>query len=161
MVQFVGAADQPLRFSVTARPNPVAGRPGLRISMGILVPCCAVAGSYFYSVGAWPITLFMGLNVVALWAAFQYVERHADDFERLTLADDRLILDTHNPDGDQHLEFNGFWVQIDLRARSIGSGSTLWLRSQGREVAFGRLMSDSECRAVKRELGCRLARLRR
>lgn len=159
MVEFVGAADPVSPFSVTARPNSVVGKPGLLISMAILVPACSIAGLAFMVIGAWPVTVFMGLHILAVIMAFVYVERHTSDFERLTLADDRLILDTHTLDGDQHLEFNGYWVQVDLQTSAVGSNS-LCLRSQGKEIPFGRLMSDGERLAVSRELGRRLARLR-
>lgn len=160
MVEFVGVADPVSPFSVTARPNSVTGRPGLLISMAVLVPSCSITGLAFLFIGAWPVTLFMGLHILALLAAFAYVERHTSDFERLTLANDRLILDTHTPDEDSHLEFNGHWVQVDLQAASVGGGNRLCLRSHGKEVPFGRLMSDDERLAVSRELRRRLARLR-
>lgn len=160
MVEFVGAADPVSPFSVTARPNSVVGKPGLLISMAILVPACSVTGLAFLLIGAWPVTLFMALHILAVVIAFVYVERHTSDFERLTLANDRLILDSHTLDGDQHVEFNGYWVQVDLQTVSAGGGNSLCLRSQGKEVPFGRLMSDGERLAVSRELGRRLARLR-
>lgn len=159
MVEFVGVADPVSPFSVTARPNSVVGKPGLLISMAILVPACSVTGLAFMVIGAWPVTIFMGLHILAVLIAFIYVERHTSDFERLTLANDRLIVDTHTLDGDQHLEFNGYWVQVDLQTSAVGSNS-LCLRSQGKEIPFGRLMSDGERLAVSRELGRRLARLR-
>lgn len=160
MVEFVGSADPVSPFSVTARPNSVLGQPGLLISMAVLVPACSITALAFMVIGAWPVTLFMGLHIAALLVAFQHVERHTSDFERLTLADDRLIVDTHTLDGDQHLEFNGYWVQVDLQTGSAGGGNSLCLRSHGKEVPFGRLMSDGERLAVSRELGRRLARLR-
>lgn len=159
MVEFVGAADPVSPFSVTARPNSVVGKPGLLISMAILVPACSVTGLAFLLIGAWPVTIFMGLHILAVVMAFVYVERHTSDFERLTLANDRLILDSHTLDGDQHFEFNGYWVQVDLQTSAVGRNS-LCLRSQGKEVPFGRLMSDGERLTVSRELGRRLARLR-
>lgn len=159
MVEFVGVADPVSPFSVTARPNSVVGQPGLLISMAVLVPACSITALAFLFIGAWPVTLFMGLHIAALLVAFLYVERHTSDFERLTLADDRLIVDTHTLDGDQHLELNGYWVQVDLQTSAVGSNS-LRLRSHGKEVPFGRLMSDGERLALSQELGRRLARLR-
>lgn len=160
MVDFVGTADQPSPFSVTARPNSVASRSGLLVTMLILVPVCSAAGLGFILIGAWPVSIFMALHILALLGAFKYIERHTGDFERLTLADDRLILDTHTPDRDQHLEFNGFWVQVCLQTTSVGGGNSLCLRSHGKEVPFGQLLSDDERVAVSRELRRRLARLR-
>lgn len=160
MVEFVGVADAVSPFTVTARPNSVSGQPGLLISMAILVPSCSIVGLAFMIMGAWPVTLFMTLHILAVVVAFLYVEHHASDFERLTLANDRLILDTHTPDEDKHLEFNGCWVQVDLQTSPAGRHNSLCLRFMGKEVPFGLLMSDDERRAVSQELHRRLARLR-
>lgn len=160
MVEFAGVADPVSPFSVTARPNSVTAQPGLMISMAVLVPACSATGLAFLAIGAWPVTVFMGLHILALLVAFVQVERHTTDFERLTLTDDRLILDSHTLEGDQHLEFNGYWVQVDLEDSAVGGGNRLCLRSHGKAVPFGRLMSDGERLAVSRELSRRLARLR-
>lgn len=160
MLEYVGGADPISPFSVTARPDSIAGRPALLASMALLVPVCTLTGLGFILIGAWPVAVCIALHIGAVLATFRYVERHTRDFERLTLADDRLILDTHTPDEDRHVEFNGYWVQVDLQTSAEAGGSRLCLRSHGKEVPFGLLMSDAERRAVSQELGRRLARLR-
>lgn len=159
MVECVRAGD-PAHFSVTARPNFVAGCAGLRVAMVILLPWWGGIGAVFVKLGAWPVTLFMLLPLLGLAWAFHQVERHAGDFERLTLDENRLILDSHSPDEDQHLEFNSQWVQVALQPASVGGGSVLTLRSHGKEVAFGRLLSDEERAAIGHELRLRLAHIK-
>lgn len=159
MVEFV-RADSAANFCVTARPNSVLGSPGLRLAMIILLPWSAAMGTVFIVLGAWPVTLFLLLPIFGLTWAFQHLQRHAGDFERLTLENDRLILDCHTPDQDQHFEFNSHWVQVALQPSAVGGGHTLTLRSHGKEVAFGHLMSDEERALVGRELKLRLARIR-
>lgn len=159
MVEFVRAGD-PAQFSVTARPNFVLGSPGLRLAMIILLPWSVAMGTIFLMMGVWPVTLFLLLPIGGLVWAFRQLERHADDFERLVLDNDRLILDSHTPEEERHLEFNSYWVQIALQPTAVGGGTTLTLRSHGKEFAFGRLLSDEERAAVSRELSLRLARIR-
>lgn len=153
-------AGDPAHFCVTARPNSVLRNPGLRLMMVILLPWWGGIGLAFVMLGAWPVTLFMILPVIGLGWATHHIERHAGDFERLVLDHDRLIVDSHTPEDDQHLEFNSHWVQIALQPGPLGSGCMLTLRSQGKEVAFGRLLSDEERALVSRELSQRLARIR-
>ncbi|MEF8700793.1 MAG: DUF2244 domain-containing protein [Candidatus Accumulibacter sp. UW25] len=160
MVEVAAAVDNPTHLCVTARPNSVSGRSGLRVSMWVLIPACTIAGTAFLFLGAWPVSVFMGLHIALLAAAFRHVERHSGDFERLLLDGDRLIVDTHTLDQDEHMEFNSHWVQVALRSTAVGGGNTLALRSHGKEVIFGRLLSDAERMAVSRELGRRLARIR-
>lgn len=160
MVEFVRAGT-PAQFSVTARPNFVLGSPGLRLAMIVLLPWSVAMGTLFLMMGVWPVTLFLLLPVSGLVWAFRHLERHAGDYERLVLDNDRLILDSHTPEQDQHHEFNSYWVQIALLPTAVGGGTTLTLRSHGKEFAFGRLLSDEERAVVNRELSQRLARIRR
>ncbi|RTL56061.1 MAG: DUF2244 domain-containing protein [Rhodocyclaceae bacterium] len=162
MVEIVRADDNPacLHFCVTARPNSVSGHSGWLIAMAILIPSCTIAGIIFFTIGAWPVSLFMGLPIVGLSAAFYSVERHAGDFERITLDGDRLILDRHTLGWDQHLEFNSYWVQVALHPTAVGGGNMLALVSHGKEVAFGQLMSDEERETLGRELKRWLAKTR-
>lgn len=153
-------ADDAAQFCVTARPNYVLGSPGLRLAMIVLLPWSVAMGTIFMMLGVWPVTLFLLLPISGLIWAFQHLERHAGDFERLILDNDRLILDSHTPEQDQHLEFNSYWVQVALLPTAVGGGTTLTLRSHGKEFAFGRLLSDEERAAVSRELRQRLARIR-
>lgn len=153
-------AGNPVRFCVTAKPNSVLGNPGLRFAMVVLLPWWGGTGIAFLMLGIWPVTVCMVLPLVGLAWAFHHVERHAGDFERLVLDDDRLIVDCHTPEQDQHLEFNSQWVQVALRPTAVGGGTTLTLRSHGKEVAFGHLLSDEERAALSHELSLRLARLR-
>lgn len=159
MMEYVRAAN-PAHFCVTARPNSVLGHLGLRLAMIVLLPWWGGIGLVFVMLGAWPVTLFMLLPLLGLGWASYHIERHAGDYERLTLAEDRLILDSHSPESDQHLEFNSYWVQVALEPAAAGGGRLLTLRSRGKEVAFGRLLSDEERAAVGRELTQRLARIR-
>lgn len=160
MVEVVRAGDSAhLHLCVTARPNSAAGTSGRQVAMSILVPSCTLVGVAFLMLGAWPAMLFMALPLIGLTVAFRQVELHAGDFERLTLDGDRLIVDRHLLDQDQHLEFNSYWVQVALRHTSVGS-NTLALRSHGKEVFFGQLMSDEEREALGLELKRWLAQIR-
>lgn len=145
-------------FRVTARPNSYAAVAGLPVAMALLMPCCLVAGAAFVSLGAWPVAVFMALPLLGLGAAFYFLWRHADDFERLTLSGDQLIVDRHSPLGDEHLEFNSQWVQVTLRR--VGFGSELVLRCHGKELPFGLLLTDDERVQLATELKHRLAQMR-
>jgi uncharacterized membrane protein len=146
-------------FRVTARPNSAVSRPGLRVAFSILLPCCVAAATVFFALGAWPVALFMALPPLGLACAFGCIWRHAGDFERITLSRDRLTVDRHTPNGDEHVEFNSQWVQVALRG--MGLSSRLILRCHGKEEVCGLLLSDDERRLVARELKCRLAQMRR
>lgn len=152
-------SGSPLPFRVTARPGPGARRPGLRVALAVLLPWFAAAGTFFALQGAWPIVAWMAAALAGLVAAFLHLRRHAGDFERLTLDAEHLVVDSHEPGGDRHTEFNSQWVSAALRPTGAAGTPRLVLRAQGQEVAFGRLLSAAELATVGRELNRRLARL--
>lgn len=158
MVEFVGA-ETPAQFSITARPNFVRGKPGLRLAMFVLLPWSIVMGMIFLTLGVWPVTLFLALPVTGILWAFLHLERHAGDYERLVLDADRLILESHTLEEDRRLEFNSHWVQVALHPAA--GGNRLTVRSHGKEFPFGLLLSDEERATVSREVNQRLARIRR
>lgn len=159
MMECARAESPAHRFCVTARPESVRGHPGLQLAMVVLLPCSGGVGLAFLLLGIWPVTLFLFLPVLGLAWSFQQLERHAGDFERLSLDEERLILEIHGPDEDRRLEFNSRWVQVVLHQAAAGGGNLLVLRSHGREVAFGHFLSDEERAALSRELKRRLARI--
>jgi uncharacterized membrane protein len=160
MVDVVSATN-PTRLRIVARPNSAAGQSGLIVTMCVFVPSLTLAGTVFWILGAWPVTVFMGLNLLALIAGFAYVERHAGDFEAINLDAERLIVDSHTAQDDRHWEFNTCWVQVNLKPTALGVGNTLAFRCHDKEITFGRLLSDDERTMVGRELRSRLARIRR
>lgn len=151
--------SRPLPFCVTARPGPYLRRPGLGVALCVLLPWFLAAGTFFALHGAWPIVAWMMLTLGALVAAFRHLRRHADDFERLTLDAEHLVVDSHAPGEDRHTEFNSQWVSAALRPAGAGGAQRLLLRAEGKEVAFGRLLSPAELATVGREVNRRLARL--
>lgn len=154
----------PLPFRITARPASSVGESGLGTALLVLTPWFSAAGIFFMLSGAWPISAFMAASLAGLVAAFLHVQRHAGDFEQLTLDADRLVIDSHAPGDDRHAEFNSQWVSVAVRpADSLGIGSgtpRLVLRGQGKEIVFGYLLSDEEVATVGRELARRLSRIR-
>jgi len=106
------------------------------VSFGI-----AAVFAYF---GAWPILPFAGMEMFALAAAFYVNGRHAADYERIALADGRLLVEASEAGRLQRHEFNPQWLRIDeLRS---GRDLRLLLRSRGGELEIGRHL-DPERRA--------------
>jgi uncharacterized membrane protein len=114
------------------------------VSVGI---ACA-----FASFGAWLILPFAGLEMLGLYLAFRYVDRHAADFERIAIAGDRVKVESFEAGRATSHELNRLWAQV---VASPG-GARLALRSHGREVEIGRHMNDEQRLTLARELGRQL-----
>lgn len=160
MVDIVNAAPAvPLR--ITVRPNSAVNGRWRLFVLTLLAPLFSLVGIGFTLLGAWPVLPCLVLTLLALGCALRHVERHAGDFEQITLEDDRLVVLRHAPDRDERFEFNSCWVQVVLHDAAPGVKAHLALRSHGRELPVGLALTDDECVTVGSELRFRLSRLRR
>ena len=160
MVDIVSAAKTaPLRIIV--RPNSALHRGEGALTLAVTAPLALCIAVVLIALGAWPVVPFVLLVLAALAGAVFMVYRHRDDFERIVIADDKLTVDRHQPDGDQHFEFNGYWVQVVQRHADTGGCAYLALRSHGRELPLCHHLNDAERAVVGRVLTSRLAVLRR
>lgn len=160
MVDIVNTAPAML-LRITVRPNSAVNGRWQVFVFAMLTPVFSLIGIGFALFGAWPVLPCLLLTLLALGCALRHIERHAGDFEQITVGDKRLIVDRHEPNRDEHFEFNSSWVQVVAHAASPGVSAHLALRSHGRELPFGLDLSDDERAAVGRALKSRLSRLRR
>jgi uncharacterized membrane protein len=145
---------------IIVRPNSVLhrGEGVLALAVTALVGVLIAVG--FTLLGAWPVAPFVVLALAGLGLAVYLVGRHVGDFERIVVNDDWLTVDRHDPLGDQHFEFNGYWVQVEQKNNLDGGCEYLALRSHGRELVVGSNLTTEERAEVSRALRVRLARLR-
>jgi uncharacterized membrane protein len=94
--------------------------------------------------GAWLILPFAGLEMLGLAAAFYVNGRHAADYERIALAEGRLLVEARDAERLAQYEFNPAWVRV--AERRLGREVRLLLRSHERELEVGRHL-DAERRA--------------
>ena len=114
------------------------------ISVGIAVA--------FAAFGAWLILPFAGLEMLVLFLAFLYIERHAADYESIAIDGDTVKVEQFEAGRTRSQTFHRYWAQVVLSP----DGSRLALRSHGRELEIGRYMIDEQrlelARALKRRL---------
>ncbi|MBW7922324.1 MAG: DUF2244 domain-containing protein [Rubellimicrobium sp.] len=124
----------------------------------LALPVLALVGS----AALWGILPFVVAAFWGTWAAVRLNGRRAARLhEDLTLAPERLTL-AHVPARGpaQTWEANPHWVRLTLHEKGGPVPDYLTLRASGREVELGAFLSEDERRALYRDLGERLARLR-
>jgi len=159
MVDIVGAAS-PAHYCITMRPNCSFPSGGHFYFLALSVPVCGIVAVWFTFLGAWPVVPFVVMALAALGHAFHQVRRHAGDFERITIDEDRLVLESHDLKKDERFEFNCYWARVVMREEGMCRHCYLALRSHGREVPFGHLLSDEERAQVGQRLNLCLASIR-
>jgi uncharacterized membrane protein len=106
--------------------------------------------------GAWLILPFAGLEAMALYLAFSWVQRHVQDSESLVIRGDAVALAVQEASQTRHYEFNRVWARLVVEQENQGQGVRLALRSHGREVEIGRYLDSGGRQRLARELKARL-----
>lgn len=133
-----------MHYSITGRPNcslsPAASR---RVFLVIALFTLAIAFAFFL-MGAWLVLPFAGAELMALYFCLRYIWQHNEDYERLTVDDDKVVVEKHQPGHDEQIELNSYWAHVVIEQQADGSCRRLALRSHGKEIEFGRHLSSEE-----------------
>ncbi len=137
---------RPHAFRAILRPYRSLGPAGFMILMAALAGMSMMTGMAFYLAGAWPVTGFFGLDVLLVYFAFKLNYRAARLYETVEVTPARLVWTRVHPSGRcEHFDCNPYWARVSLREWPDGR-TDLRLSSQGRELQFGRFLTDDERR---------------
>jgi uncharacterized membrane protein len=143
------AADNPV-FSLIAKRNCSLQSAGRWRAFWFIALVSGLIALAFASIGAWPIVPFTGLELAALYIAFRRFSRDAGDYEQVTIQGDHLVVESITRGRLRRFESNRFWTQVVVR-KDVWSCQVA-LRSHGREIEFGTLLSDDARLAAARRL---------
>lgn len=150
-------------FSLVLRPNMSLSARGFFWLMLWFGAVSLGVGAYFWSLGAWPVFGFFGLDVVLLYGAFRLNYRYGRRYETLKLAENRLVFSQVTPLGaSRDWEFDPYWVRIKLErfgheGDEIGA---LILSSHGKYVSVGAFLAPEERASLAVSLQATMAGLR-
>lgn len=149
----------PPSWSVTLTPHRSLTREGFVALMGILVMLNLAGGMLFLVAGAWPISGFMGLDVLLVWWAFRRNFSDARKAERIVVEGDQVTLHRLSPEGRQEqVEFNRRWLRVELEfdeAREIVG--RLLLSYRGVLTEIGSFLGADERQSLSKALRQALA----
>ena len=114
-----------------------------------IIPILIALG--FAIIGLWPVFPFVGLELFALSFAFYCVNCHDNDYESITIVKDKVFIEKRNYKYTSQFEFNAYWVQVRIIRTSNGS-LKLIIRSQGKEIQFGKHMDSQACSELAEHL---------
>lgn len=134
----------------------------LAIVFGSLVAVSFAFGVGFAAFGLWMVLPFVGLELIAVGAAFICYGRHAADFERIEVAPGSVLVE--HVDGDRRHEWvfepRVSHVQIESSGRRWGRRVRVYLRAPGTELELGRYLLDPRRLQLGREISGSLMRAR-
>lgn len=141
------AARQEQRvFRAVLHPHRSLGPTGFLILMSAIGGVSFVTGMVFLAMGAWPVLGFFGLDVALVYIAFKLNYRSGRLYELIELTPEALTITRVHPSGKREsFGFNPYWVRVRLAEGPHGR-TDLRLASHGKELSFGRFLTDEERR---------------
>ena len=147
------AGENTADYVYTARRNNSLTSSGRLIAFGFLLTVSVgIATALSLTLGAWPILPFAGMEMIVLFAAFRYIDRHAGDYERITIRDNSVEVEVRDGGSIWRVELERYWARV-----THADDGSLVLRSRGREVELGRHLREEQRSAFARELRRELA----
>jgi uncharacterized membrane protein len=141
------------------RKNCSASPRQLAIVFASLVAVSFVFGVAFAAQGLWMVLPFVGIEVVAVAAAFVCYGRHAADFERIELRGGRLSIERRRGADTEAFAFEVPWVRVEVseRGADLGARVRVVLVSARQRVEVGSFLMDRRRAELGRELRAKLA----
>ena len=130
---------------ITVRRNNSLSRLNSVKLLVVLATVALIVAVAFVHVGAWLVLPFAGLELLAFAYAFYLLNLHADDFETITIDNDKVVIEQRIYKASIKSEFNRYWAQVNIRRQASGV-SGLFIGSHGKEVEFGRGFINEEQR---------------
>lgn len=129
----------PQRFKAILYPNRSLGSTGFILLMTAIVVVSGLIGAGFALIGAWPVTGFLGLDVLLLYLAFRWNFRQSQQVDMIQLDGEGLLVRRILADRKEETwHFETAWVQI------IHEDRQLKLRSHGKELIIGAFLTSDE-----------------
>ncbi len=120
----------------------------------------AAVGMAFWSMGAWTVACFCGLEAFLVWGAFQLNYRSGRRCEIVRLNETDLRIDRIVPSGRSRCwTFQPSWVRVSVEPEGADS-SCLMLASHGRHLQIGAFLIDEERHDLADALNAALVRWR-
>ena len=81
--------------------------------MGFFAIYCLGGGLFFLTLGWWPMFMFLGIDLIALWWAFRVCYNRSKSCELIELTRESLTVERVNHKGvTQRWEFQPSWVRL-------------------------------------------------
>lgn len=141
-------------FNLLLKRNCSISPSGLMWAFGLIALVTIGIAVFFAALGAWMILPFAGIELVCLGIAFLVNGRHAADYERIQLDQDRLLIEVCESNSMRCHEFNPALASVKLAGE--GSDARVMLAVPGRSLEIGRHLHPQARLDLAGELNRRL-----
>jgi uncharacterized membrane protein len=148
-------------FSATLVPHRSLGRHGFLALMAGIAALWFTFGLYFWSLGAWPVLGFGGLDILAIYVAFKLSYRSARTYEEISVSRAEIVVRKVAASGRaQELRFSPSWVKLEVE-KAAGEGVIrVALRARDKRVPVGAFLNPEDRRSFAEAFGAALSAAR-
>ncbi len=146
-------------FAARITPHRSLGEKGFRLVMTLACVSAVVSSVPFMVAGAWPVSFFFGLDVVALYVAFRVNFRDARAFEEVAVS--RLNVDLTKVDSRgrrSDWRFDTVWTRLERQTDEDYGLLKLAIVSRGHAVPVAQALSPPERESFAEAFSVALAR---
>jgi len=148
-------------FAATLTPHRSLTPTGKRVVIGLVAALALVPGIVFYVAGAWPVVGFMGLDILAIWAALTVSMRAGKVREVVTLWPTALELKKIDAKGGEEvLNFVPSAVKFVIDRDFNERVTALWLKVDTKKTPLGAFLSADEKLSLSKVFGTALRKAR-
>ena len=147
-------------LELTLQPHRSLSPTGFWIIMGLLAALSFIGGIVFWSIGAWPVIGFVGVDVALVYFAFKASYAGARAYEHVALGPERVEIRRVNAAGRESRDaLPANWLKVEIE-RPTGRQTRLRLSTHGRSLVIGSFLSPEEREEVAALLQSALVRVR-
>lgn len=134
-------------FDIELKPYRSLGPRGFAVLIGFVALGNLGAGVAFWLLGAWPVLLFCGLDLLLVWLAFKFSYRQQRAREFIRLDDTTLEVRRVDIQGRETVwRLQPYWLRIECDAEDESANLRIW--SHGRALTLGAFLSPDERRRL-------------
>ena len=155
--QSEGKEQKPI-FSALLVPYRSLAPLGFNILIVFLFVILTGTGILFYSIGAWPVVGFCGLDLLLIWWAFKVNYRAAKAYEEVEVSRTTLRVRQVDPRGrERNHEFNPFWTRFNVDRHDEIGITRMAVRSKDEEISIGSFLNPDDRESFAKAFGQALA----
>ena len=160
-IEPTGAAEKPV-FAAELFPHRSLTPGGFAALMGVFAAICAGNAVFYFALGAWPVAIFMVVDVLILYIAIRLSFRAGRAREQVTVTRSNVHIRKIAPNGrHQDHHYNPFWARFHVdRHREIGI-TAMRLTGQGRATTIGAFLNPDDRESFATAFSQALATARR
>jgi uncharacterized membrane protein len=148
-------------FAATLTPHRSLTRRGYRYVIALACVMASIPGIVFFSMGAWPIVGFLGLDVLAIGWALAASMKSGKQYEVVTLWPDELEVKQVAASGKAEItRFNPFFVKLVIDRDFNERTTALHLRSRETDLTIGAFMNPDDKASFAKVFGTALKKAR-